>query len=146
MLLSLGRLTWSSVLYSGLLRLVQIMGLKVNLNGLKIYSWVMGILRKLLLTPWTKLLISLGITLCHLVLLNVLSVRLPWIGSPSQLIVDKVSSSVIHCFNAAMVRTIFTTRAAFCSTHKDVLPIFQLSNIIYKLQGCCNATYIGRTS
>ena len=39
---------------------------------LKISSRVMGILRKLLLTPWTKLLISSGITLCHLALLNVL--------------------------------------------------------------------------
>ena len=36
-------------------------------------------------------------------------VRLPWIGSPSQLIADKVSSSVIHCYNAAMIRTFFTT-------------------------------------
>ena len=67
-------------------------------------------------------------------------VRLPWIGSPSQLIADKVSSSVTLCFNAAMVRTIFTTRAAFCFIHKDVLPIFQLSNLIYKFQCCCNRT------
>ena len=59
-------------------------------------------------------------------------VRLPWIGSPSQLIADMVSSSVTHCYNAAMVRTIFTTRAAFCSTHKDVLPIFQQNNLICK--------------
>ena len=43
------------------------------------------------------------------------NVRLPWIGSPSQLIADKVSSSVIRCYNVAMVRTIFTTWAAFCS-------------------------------
>ena len=43
---------------------------KVNLNELKIYFWVMGILRKSLLTPLTKLLISLRITLSHLALLN----------------------------------------------------------------------------
>ena len=30
-----------------------------------------------------------------------------------------------------MVRTIFTTQAAFRSTNKDVLPIIQLSNLIY---------------
>ena len=51
-------------------------------------------------------------------------VRRLWIESPSQLIADKVSSSVIYCFNAAMVRTIFTTQAALRSTHKDVIPIF----------------------
>ena len=73
-------------------------------------------------------------------------VRLPWIGSPSQLITDKVSSSVTPCYNAAMVRTIFTTQAAFPSIHKDVLPIFQQSNLIYKFQCCYNVTYIGYTS
>ena len=258
--------TWSSVLYSRLLRFVQITGLKVNLNRFTIYSWVTGILRKLLLTLWKKLLISLEITLCHLaqdlyysltftmgekkenqlpflgVLVelrsfafvtsiyrkptftglylswgafspksrkvnlikcltfsalifvqmtglkvnlnrlkeiflrnrypeevivdtmkktvdkfrnNIVSfgpprcpvyVRLPWTGSPRQLITDKVSSSVSRYFNAALVGTIFTTQAAFRSTPKDVLAIFQLSNLIYKFQCCCNATYIGRTS
>ena len=33
-------------------------------------------------------------------------VRLSWIRSPSQLIADKVSSSVTPCYNVAMVRTI----------------------------------------
>ena len=32
------------------------------------------------------------------------------------------------------------------SVHKDVLPIFQQSNLIYKFQCRCNATYIGRIS
>ena len=59
-------------------------------------------------------------------------VRLSWIGSPSQLITENVSSSVTHCYNAAMVRTFFTTQAAFRSVYKDVLPVFQLSNLIYK--------------
>ena len=35
-------------------------------------------------------------------------VRLPCIGSPSQLIADKVSSSVTRCYNAARVQTIFS--------------------------------------
>ena len=69
-------------------------------------------------------------------------VRLLWIGSPSQLITNKVSSSVTRYFNAATNRTIFTTRAAFRSTPKDVLAIFQLSNLIYKFQCCCIATYV----
>ena len=73
-------------------------------------------------------------------------VRLPWIGSPSQLIADKVSFSIIRCYKSAMVQTIFTTRATFRSIHKDVLPIFQQSNLIYKFQCHCNATYIVSTS
>ena len=73
-------------------------------------------------------------------------VRLLWIGSPSQLIADKVSFSVKRCYNGAMVRTIFITRTAFRSYHKDVLPILQQSNLIHKFQCYCNATYIGRTS
>ena len=132
--MDLGRLTWSSVSHSGLLKFVRITRLKVNLNRLRIYFWVMGILKKSL-TPSG-----------HLTLLNAQFVRLPWIGSPSQLIADKVSSSVTPYYNAALVRTIFTTLAAFCSIHEDVLLIFQQSNLIYKFQCCCNATYIGHTS
>ena len=57
-------------------------------------------------------------------------VRFPGMGSPSQLIANKISSSVTQCYNAARVRTIFTTRAEFRSILKDVLPIFQQSNLI----------------
>ena len=72
-------------------------------------------------------------------------VRFTLIGSPSQLIAGNFSSVTCY-YNAAMVRTIFTSRAAFCSTHKDVLLIFQQSNLIYKFQCCSNPTYIGRIS
>ena len=50
-------------------------------------------------------------------------VRLPWIGSASQLIA-KFTSSVARWYNAVKVQTIFTSRAIFCSIHKDVLLIF----------------------
>ena len=73
-------------------------------------------------------------------------VRLYGIGSPSQLIADKVSFSVIRRYNTVMVRNLFTARAAFCYTPKDMLPIFKQSNLIYKFQCCCNAAYIRRTS
>ena len=73
-------------------------------------------------------------------------VKLPWIVCFGQLIANKVSSSVTRCYNAATFRTIFATRAAFRSSHKDVLPNLQQSNLIYKFQCCCNATYIGHTS
>ena len=73
-------------------------------------------------------------------------VRLPWIRSSSQLIAEKVSSSVTRCYNAARVQTNFTSKAAFLSFHKDVLSIFQQSNLIYKFQCRYNVTYIKSTS
>ena len=71
-------------------------------------------------------------------------VRLPWIASPNQLIAVKVSSSVTVtcCYNAAMIRTLFTTRAAFRTIHKDVLPLFQQSNFIHKFRCYSHAIYI----
>ena len=66
--------------------------------------------------------------------------RLPWIGPASQSFADKVASLVSHCVNAVKVRSIFATKAAFNSIHKDVLPIFNQSLIIYKC--LCNSTYI----
>ena len=45
-----------------------------------------------------------------------------------------------------MIRSIFTTRDSFRSTHMNVLPIFQQSNKIYQFQCCYNATCIGQTS
>ena len=62
------------------------------------------------------------------------NVRFPWTGSPSQLIGDKVSSSATRCYDAAIIPTIFTTRATFHFVYKDLLPTFQQSNLIYKFQ------------
>ena len=72
--------------------------------------------------------------------------RLPWIGSASQSFADRVASSVYRCFHAVKVRSIFTTKAAFNSIHKDVHPIFNQSLLIYKFKCWCNSTCIGRTS
>ena len=107
----------------------------------------MVILRKSLWTPLTKLLISLGITSCHLAVLNVLFM-LDFLGLDllTSWFADKVSSTVTLYYNAAIVSTIFTACAAFFSIYKDVLSIFQQNNLIYKFQCRCNATYIGRTS
>ena len=48
-------------------------------------------------------------------------VRLLWIGYTSHLLADKVTPSVVRCYNAVKVQTIIITRTAFQSTHKDVL-------------------------
>ena len=71
---------------------------------------------------------------------------LPWIGPTSQSFANNVASSVYRCFHAVKVRSIFATKAAFSSIHKDVLPIFNQSLLIYKFKYWCNSTYVGRTS
>ena len=71
--------------------------------------------------------------------------RLPWIGPASQSFADKVASSVYRCFHAVKIRSIFATKMAFNSIHKDVLPIFNQNLLIYKFNCWCNSTYIGCT-
>ena len=70
--------------------------------------------------------------------------RLPWVGSVSQSIADKIASSVYRCY-AVNLRPIFATRPAFNSINKDKLPIFKQSNLIYKFVCRCSSTYIGMT-
>ena len=122
-------MAWSSISHSGLLRFVRITRLKVNLNRLKIYFWVTGILRKSLLTTLTKLLISLGITSGHLALLN--TQFLPLLHA----IIMRLSfEPSLH------LKLHFTLFIRMCSLS------FNKSILIYNFQCCCNATYIERTS
>ena len=72
--------------------------------------------------------------------------RLPWTGHASQSFADKVASSVYRCYYAVKLRSVFATKTAFNSIHKDVLPIKNQSLLIYKFDCRCNSTYIGRTS
>ena len=138
-LLNLGTWTRSSVSHSGLLRFDGITRLKVNLNRLKNYFWVTGILRKTLLTPLTKLLISLGIGLGHLTLLNA---QFMWDFLGLDLLASWLPIKFLSLLHVVIMRLWFEP---FRSIHKDVLPLFQQSDLIHKFQCCCNVTYIGRT-
>ena len=60
------------------------------------------------------------------------SFGLPWVGSASQSFAERIASSVYSCYHAVNLRPIFTTSTAFISTHKDKLPIFKPSMLIYK--------------
>ena len=71
--------------------------------------------------------------------------RLPWVGSASQSFAERIATSVYCCYHAVNLRLIFTTRVAFHSKHKDKLPIFKQSMLIYKFVCLCCSTYIGRT-
>ena len=101
-----------------------------------LFFWVMGILRNSLLTPLTKLnMFSNNIR--PLSLLNA-QFMLDFLGLDFQASWLPIRFlPVIICQNRAMVQTIFTNQAAFLFIHKDVLPIFQQSNLIYKFQYIC---------
>ena len=71
--------------------------------------------------------------------------RLPWIVPASQSFAEKVATSVYRCYHAVKVRLIFTTKTAFNSIHKDVLPILKQSLLVYIFNCRCNLAYIGRT-
>ena len=71
--------------------------------------------------------------------------RLPWVGSAIQSFAERIASSVHHYYHAVNLRPIFTTRMAFNSIHKDKLPIFKQSMLIYRFVCRCNSTYIGKT-
>ena len=68
-----------------------------------------------------------------------------WISPACQSFAAKVACSVSHCYHAVKARSIFTTKMAFNSIHKDVLPILKRSLLIYKFNCRCNSAYIGRT-
>ena len=71
--------------------------------------------------------------------------RLPWIGSASQSFAERIASSVYRCYHTVNLQPIFTTRMAFNYTHKDKLPIFKQSMVIYKFECRSSSTYIDRT-
>ena len=71
--------------------------------------------------------------------------RLPWVDSASQSFAERIASSVYRYYHAVNLRPIFTTRMAFNSIHKDKLPIFKQSMLIYKFACRCSSTYVGRT-
>ena len=103
--LSPERLIWLSVSHSGLLRFVRITRLKPNLNKLKI-DWSIRYSEEVIVDTMNKTVHRFSNNIGPLGLFECPAyVRLPWIGSHSQLIGDKVSSSVTRSYNAAMFRT-----------------------------------------
>ena len=71
--------------------------------------------------------------------------HLQWTDPVSQLLADKISGSVMHCFNSVKVITIFIPRSAFSFSPKDILPILQQGMMVCKFQYQCDTDYIGGT-
>ena len=71
---------------------------------------------------------------------------MPWIGENSLKFERKIKLSINNCFGAVQPRVIFSTRRILPAIHKDVLPTFQQSNVVYEYVCHCDSRYVGRTS
>ena len=73
-------------------------------------------------------------------------VKPPWIGENSLKFERKIKLSINNCFGAVQPRVFFSTRRILPAIHKDVLPTFQQSNVVYEYVCHCDSRYVGRTS
>ena len=71
---------------------------------------------------------------------------MPWIGENSLKFERKIKLSINNCFGAVQPQVIFSTRRILPAIHKDILPTFQQSNVVYEYVCHCDSRYVGRTS
>ena len=71
--------------------------------------------------------------------------HLPWLGTPSVGLENKIKASVEKCFFAEE-RVIFTSCPLLPAIKKDMLPALLLSNVVYNFLCHCDSQYIGCTS
>ena len=58
--------------------------------------------------------------------------KLPWIGENSLKFERKIKLSISNCFGAVQPRVVFSSRRILPAMHKNVLPTFQQSNVVYE--------------
>ena len=69
--------------------------------------------------------------------------KLPWIGKNSLKFERKIKLSINNCFGEVQPRVVFSTRRILPAIHKDVLPTFQQSNVVYEYVYHCDSRYVG---
>ena len=72
--------------------------------------------------------------------------KLPWLGDISTRFESHISNLVSNAFPALRLFCCFSSRFAFSTTNKDVLPVHNLSNIIYSFTCDCERRYTGKTT
>ena len=72
--------------------------------------------------------------------------HLPYIGDVSTRFEDQTRSSVENTFHSVRLRVVYQTRRPLNGVAKDVTPITDLNNVIYKFKCHCEGEYIGRTT
>ena len=73
-------------------------------------------------------------------------IRLPYIGTLSQMYKKRITDAVRRCFYSVNLRVILTSKPILQSAVKDVLPSMNRSNLVYLFSCCCESKYVGRTS
>ena len=73
-------------------------------------------------------------------------VKLAWIGENSLKFERKIKLTINNCFGVVQPLVVFSTRRILPVIHKDVLPTFQQSNVVYEYVCYCDSRYVGQTS
>ena len=73
-------------------------------------------------------------------------IRLPWLGPASRAASNRIELVTRKAAPWCKVISCFTTRNAFNTCRKDVLPADFLSNVIYLFSCSCKRNYVGRTT
>ena len=71
--------------------------------------------------------------------------KLPWIGKISLNFEKQTKIAINRCYQAVEPCIIFTKRKVLPAIHKDVLPSFQQSMVVYRYVCRCYCRYMGRT-
>ena len=82
----------------------------------------------------------------HTVGLKPVFIRLPWLGAHSSSFKSRIRHVTRRAVPWCNPICCFTSRNMFNTSNKDVLPIANLSNVIYLFDCGCGHSYIGRTT
>ena len=74
------------------------------------------------------------------------TLQLPWIGRASTTFVSEIRGAIKNSFADVEPRVVFRTTKAFSGRHKDILPTFSRSSVIYEFMCGCGRNYVGRTN
>jgi len=72
--------------------------------------------------------------------------KLPWLGDYSSRFESRISNIISSSFPALRLLCCFSSRSIFSTTNKDVLPMHNLSNLVYSFTCVCERMYIGKTT
>jgi len=76
---------------------------------------------------------------------SLLVVYLAYIGPTSIKFGKQIKTAVRTCFAALKPRVVYSIKDLCPANKKDVLPVFQQSNVIYQSSCHCDSRYVGRT-
>ena len=72
--------------------------------------------------------------------------KLPFLGKVSENFATRISEEIGQVFGSVRLRTVLYTYRPLSGIYKDVSPIQEKSNIIYKFSCHCGSGYVGKTS